>query len=100
MHYQHLHRNTTMLLLRQALALCCQLRQCSAYAETCVARFYYIVDISELCCLVRVSEEIAILFLLFQKECLHIATLLLYSLSLLGREYSYRTAGTHYGNLS
>ena len=53
-----LHRNITVFLSRQALALGSQLSQCATNAETCVARFDYIIDVTILGCLIRISEEL------------------------------------------
>ena len=57
-----------MLLGRETLTLRCQLGQSAADAETCVARLNDIIDISELGCLVRISEGVRIFLFFLRKE--------------------------------
>ena len=61
-----------MLLSRQSIALCSELSQSAADAETSVAWLDYIINIAILGCLVRISEEFVVLFLLLSNECLYV----------------------------
>ena len=53
-----------------------------------------------MCCLIRICEEFAILFLLLGKEGTHVFASFLLRLGFLRTEHGYGTRGTHNGNLA
>ena len=66
-----LKRKIVVLLCRVCDFFACELLQCAYYAETCVSRLDYIIDISVACRIVRVAEQIVVfLFLGFCDLCL------------------------------
>ena len=80
-----------MLLGRQVLLLMRQLSQTTADAETGITRFDDIVDITELCRLIRIGKLLGVFFLLFGQELLDITALLLDLPGLLSAENGYGT---------
>ena len=84
-----------MLLGRQALTLCSELGQTAADAETSIARFDDIVDVTILCSLVWSSEQVVILIFLFCKECLYIFSGIFLCLCLFFAKHSHGTGCTH-----
>ena len=75
-----LHRNITMLLGWQGVALSSKLSQTTTDAETSIARFDHIVDVAILGSLIWVGEELVVLVLLLCDEGLYILTSLQQSL--------------------
>ena len=85
MHSQYaLHRHTSVLLCRQTLFLAGQLSQSAADAEASVARFNHIVDVTVLCGLIGVGEEVGVLLLFLGKESLYVLAGFLLCLGFLG----------------
>ena len=97
--YDLLHRNVTVLLGRQGIALGGELCQTAANAETGVARLDDIVDVAVLGSLLRIGKELVVLALLLSDAGLDILAGLLLGLGFLGVEHGGGTAGTHHGNL-
>ena len=75
-----------MLLSGQSIALGGELGQCTADAETRVARFNHIVDVAILGCLIRIGEELVVLVFLLCDEGLYVLTGLFLGLGVLGIE--------------
>ena len=88
-----------MFLSWQRVALGSELSQTAADAETSVAWLDYIVDVAELGCLIRISEELVVLVLLLSDECLNVLASLFLCLGLLSIQYGSSTRCTHNGNL-
>ena len=72
-----------MFLSRQSVTLSGELSQCSTDAETCIARFDDVVNISVFSSLIRISEELVVLVFLLSDEGLHILASFLLSLCFL-----------------
>src|SRR5574344_1893593 len=67
-----LHRNIYLILRWQCVTFGRQLGQSATDEETCITRFYYIVDITILCCLIWIGEHFCIFVFLLSEECLRI----------------------------
>ena len=85
-----------MLLGRVGQFLCRQLLQSADDAETRVARFDYIVDIAVFCCVVRVAEEVGVLFFLLCDVGLRVFL----SLGFFHIKHFGSTRRTHHGDFS
>ena len=86
-----LHWNISVLLCRQGITLGGKLSQTTTDAETGVAWLDDIVNVAILSCLIRIGEELVVLFLLLGNKCPHILTSFLLGLCLLGLEYGCST---------
>ena len=89
-----------MFLGGKRLLLAGQLSKSATDAEAGVTRLDDVVDVTVLCCLIRICEELAILFLLLGKEGAHVFAGFLLGLGFLRIEHSHGTATAHHGDFS
>lgn len=84
-----------MFLSRIALSLRSELFESPDHAETCIARFDDIIDVTVACGLVRVAEQVVVFLFLFFGN-LGLLGRVLDFLDFLGVQYGYCSVGTHH----